>query len=439
FQNGEDSTTRLEGFTIKNGFVIEKAGGAVICLGASPTFFNCVFENNIVSFDSTSLKGALAVGGGVSCSASVSIFEDCVFTANTAHAGGGLHCTDSSSITVRNCSFISNAANPWRFGGQFGSGGRGGGISCINSTIEILGSSFVDNSAHFGAGVSFKFSTGLVDSCTFNSNEANYFGVFAGPQFPGLGGAIALKESSPGVSNSTFVGNISHPNPLPFPSLGAAIYCADGANPMITSSTFYANIAEDITDVFGTDTGRGSALFAWNASPTLEKCVMSFSESGNAVDCIQQTDDLIVIRCSDIFGNAGGNWVGCIAGLDSTNGNFSLDPYFCDTTTLDLTLQPGSPCSVAHNSCEELIGRFGIGCSGPFCCALAGDADNNVSVNIADITFLIARIFAGGSAPNCNDEADANGDNKVNIADVTFLIARIFAGGPAPICGTTGS
>lgn len=73
------------------------------------------------------------------------------------------------------------------------------------------------------------------------------------------------------------------------------------------------------------------------------------------------------------------------------------------------------------------------------CCSFPGDANNSGSVNIADVTFLIARIFAGGQAPVCNDEADANGSDTVNIADVTFLIARIFAGGSAPVCGTTGS
>ena len=51
------------------------------------------------------------------------------------------------------------------------------------------------------------------------------------------------------------------------------------------------------------------------------------------------------------------------------------------------------------------------------------------------MTFLIARIFAGGLAPPCTEEADANGDNGVNISDVTYLIARIFADGPAPVCG----
>ncbi|MCH7879845.1 MAG: PKD domain-containing protein, partial [candidate division Zixibacteria bacterium] len=73
------------------------------------------------------------------------------------------------------------------------------------------------------------------------------------------------------------------------------------------------------------------------------------------------------------------------------------------------------------------------------CCETAGDANSDGSVNISDVTFLIARIFAAGAAPDCSDEADTNGDNSVNIADVTFLIARIFAGGAEPICGSTGS
>ena len=75
------------------------------------------------------------------------------------------------------------------------------------------------------------------------------------------------------------------------------------------------------------------------------------------------------------------------------------------------------------------------------CCIVAGNANNHASdkVNIADITFLIARIFAGGPAPDCQDEGDANGSDSINIADVTFLIARIFAGGAEPVCGSTGS
>jgi len=77
----------------------------------------------------------------------------------------------------------------------------------------------------------------------------------------------------------------------------------------------------------------------------------------------------------------------------------------------------------------------GLGDACDNCCVTAGDANNDDKVNIADITFLIARIFAGGPAPPCCSEGDANGSGKINIADITYLIARIFAGGPAPICG----
>ncbi len=72
------------------------------------------------------------------------------------------------------------------------------------------------------------------------------------------------------------------------------------------------------------------------------------------------------------------------------------------------------------------------------CCDLPGDADNSGSSNIADVTYLIARIFSAGPAPICADEGDADSSNSVNIADVTYLIARIFSAGPAPSCGTTG-
>ncbi len=65
---------------------------------------------------------------------------------------------------------------------------------------------------------------------------------------------------------------------------------------------------------------------------------------------------------------------------------------------------------------------------------VCGDADGTGSVNIADVTFLIARIFSGGPGPVPNQSGDADGDGQVNIGDVTFLIERIFNGGPDPIC-----
>ncbi len=87
---------------------------------------------------------------------------------------------------------------------------------------------------------------------------------------------------------------------------------------------------------------------------------------------------------------------------------------------------------------DPTLPAAGASCCGVGCCNLPGDANNDGSVNIADITFLIARIFAGGPPPPCCEEGSANADGSVNIADITYLIARIFAGGPLPFCGRPG-
>ncbi len=62
-----------------------------------------------------------------------------------------------------------------------------------------------------------------------------------------------------------------------------------------------------------------------------------------------------------------------------------------------------------------------------------GDADATGTVNVADVTYLIAYIFAQGPEPVYElllGDADCSG--RVNVADVTLLIAHIFSGGPAP-------
>ncbi len=65
-------------------------------------------------------------------------------------------------------------------------------------------------------------------------------------------------------------------------------------------------------------------------------------------------------------------------------------------------------------------------------CTIAGDADGGGTINVADVTFLIAMIFNGGVTPVPANAGDANCDSSVNISDVTFLIANIFNGGPGP-------
>jgi hypothetical protein len=68
----------------------------------------------------------------------------------------------------------------------------------------------------------------------------------------------------------------------------------------------------------------------------------------------------ISITCSDIHGNAGGDWIDCIEPFHSTNENFSLDPLYCDAAQDDLRIRSDSPC-VNHGTCG-LIGALDVGC-----------------------------------------------------------------------------
>jgi Putative metal-binding motif len=113
----------------------------------------------------------------------------------------------------------------------------------------------------------------------------------------------------------------------------------------------------------------------------------------------------------------------------------------CDCAPNNSAINPGA-IELCSNGVDDDCNGFTDGADpacATGCCVVAGDFNHDGAFNIADVTAGIARIFAGGPAPFCNDEADTNGDNAFNIADVTYGIARIFGGGPAPVCGTTGT
>jgi hypothetical protein len=69
------------------------------------------------------------------------------------------------------------------------------------------------------------------------------------------------------------------------------------------------------------------------------------------------------ISCSDIWGNTGGDWVGCVAPQATEPGNISLDPLFCGdgNGTATYTLMEISPCAAANSACGQ-IGALGVDC-----------------------------------------------------------------------------
>ncbi|MCX6829052.1 MAG: right-handed parallel beta-helix repeat-containing protein [candidate division Zixibacteria bacterium] len=136
--------------------------------------------------------------------------------------------------------------------------------------------------------------------------------------------------------------------------------------------------------------------------------------------------------CNNAFGNPTGDWFPGSTYLPHAGdslGNISADPLFCDTTTGDFHIAAISPCAPGNNSCDVLMGAFGIGCD--FIC---GDVDGDGIVNIKDITYLIDYLYKNGPPPVMLGLADVNDSGQTNIQDITYLIKYLYLGGPPPHC-----
>ncbi|MFH2036766.1 MAG: dockerin type I domain-containing protein [Candidatus Zixiibacteriota bacterium] len=79
--------------------------------------------------------------------------------------------------------------------------------------------------------------------------------------------------------------------------------------------------------------------------------------------------------------------------------------------------------------------RWTLAAASGACDCTPGDANNNSVFNILDITYMIAYLYKGGSAPVPYEicSADANGNCAVNILDITYMIAYLYKGGSAPV------
>ena len=113
-------------------------------------------------------------------------------------------------------------------------------------------------------------------------------------------------------------------------------------------------------------------------------------------------------------------------GVKSSSASYQMD------ATLD-QMAIGQSSSASYNLNLGFWQNFSSGC-----CDLPGDFNDDVSVDISDLTAMVDFMFGGGPAASCADKADVNGDNSVDISDLTYRVDFMFGGGPAPVCGTTG-
>jgi len=359
FQSGETSASILSGFTIQNGWALwdgpngERLGGAIYCTDASfPQISNCIFQDNYAADE----------GGAVYCREnSPVLFSSCEFVQNSSNKGGGIG-GHNSNFSCVNCNFINNMGET-----------SGGAVYCsrdsVSSDINLTECTFTGNTAGDG-GALLGWCTAYITSCTFNDNSAagnggainSLYGslnlvdcIFQNNTSGGWGAGIRLGFGTNIILHSTFYRNTGIGGGAFCQGFnttiayclfiensgrsGGALGCSDGS-PRINNCTFFENSATN---------GGGAAIYCIPpSSPIFENCIIAFSPQGEAIYGGTST-----LSYSNIYGNAGGDWVGYISPQLGTNGNISQDPLFRDSINNDIHLMSIACGDSADSPCID--------------------------------------------------------------------------------------
>ena len=123
FENGEDSTSIIAGFSIQNGALTQ--GGGIHCSNASPTIIDNIIKENSSPWE-----------------------------------GGGIYCEESDPNIINNIIYDNFA-------------GSGGGIGCVASSPRVTFNTISGNSSVFGGGIRGYYSDPVITNCIIYGNYPN--------------------------------------------------------------------------------------------------------------------------------------------------------------------------------------------------------------------------------------------------------------------------
>ncbi len=207
FENGEDSSSVMAGFTIRNG--LAENGGGIFCFYSAP-----LITENIISENRANSEG-----GGIFCFYSSPSIKNNVIRDNSATSGGGISCRYSNPVISDNL-IIQNEVS-W----------EGGGIFCRdNSTSLIKYNEIRENRADNGGGILCRYSNLFISNTVISSNIANQ------------GGGLFCVGSTPSITNLVIAGNTA--------ASGGGIFCLNSM-PIMTNTILWYNAAEEGSQIYG--------------------------------------------------------------------------------------------------------------------------------------------------------------------------------------------
>ncbi len=187
---------------------------------------------------------------------------------------------------------------------------RGGAVAVFAGQAVITNTLFLDNSATYGGALAvLSLGTLEMEGCVFAGNEANQ------------GGALLLNGAGLVFARNCTLADNQAPQ-------GAGLHVASSvSDPML-----------------------------------MENCLVAFNDGGEGL--YWDGNGLLELIACDIFGNAGGDWVGPIAGQLGLRDNFTGDPLFCRDLNpgQPYTLGSGSSCSAAYDPVRGQVGALLVGC-----------------------------------------------------------------------------
>lgn len=239
-------------------------------------------------------------------------------------------------------------------------GGYGGAVLCQQSSPTMVNCIFSDCHADWGGGVAIQGGGPVIQGCTFYFCGHLYGMYEAGGAIHAMGGDISVEDclfdmngapkggaiwsrhATLRISGCTFTSNMGD---------GAALWCEGGTVVYLGSSTVSFN-------------GCDGQICLQESSLHASRTIIAFSFcSGPAVLC--DAESIAHLSCCDIYGNPGGDWVGCLEGWEEINYNLCVDPMFCSLDDLDARLRSDSPCAAQNNPNCGQIGSLGVACEAP--------------------------------------------------------------------------